>query len=360
MKIKSYSYIIVVSCALGALLTTGCATKKETSMLTSARENFTRVQGSADVNKYAPLELQEAKTAYDKAAKKFQAGGKVTEVDHLAYMANQKALIADEVAAMKVADMEVETASAERNRVLLEARTREAKQAQSEADKARKELEAERIAAEEQRRAAEEMRRDSEEQRRAAEEQQRLAAEKEQRRLAEEKRLAAAEQQRLALEQAQADAEKARQEAAAAEERLKKLEGEIAELQANQTERGLVLTLGDVLFDTGKSDLKPGASATIAKVGKFLQEYPTRKIQIEGFTDSVGSDDYNLGLSSRRAESARNALNAQGVALDRIIIRGYGKAFPVVSNDTPEGRQRNRRVEIIISDENGIIPERTR
>lgn len=353
MKIKSYSYIIVVSCALGALLTTGCATKKETSMLTSARENFTRVQGSADVNKYAPLELQEAKTAYDKAAKKFQAGGKVTEVDHLAYMANQKALIADEVAAMKVADMEVETASAERNRVLLEARTREAKQAQSEADKARKELEAERIAAEEQRRAAEEMRRDSEEQRRAA-------TEKEQRRLAEEKRLAAAEQQRLALEQAQADAEKARQEAAAAEERLKKLEGEIAELQANQTERGLVLTLGDVLFDTGKSDLKPGASATIAKVGKFLQEYPTRKIQIEGFTDSVGSDDYNLGLSSRRAESARNALNAQGVALDRIIIRGYGKAFPVVSNDTPEGRQRNRRVEIIISDENGVIPERTR
>lgn len=314
-KNKLYNRIILVSGSLAVLLMSGCATKIENPMLTSARENFTKVQADPDVNKYSPLELQDAKDAFEKAERIAQAGADSAEVEHYAYMAKQKALISGEVAAMKVADKEVEIASAERNRVLLGARTREAEYSMSQADMARQDAETQRLATDE------------------------------------------------ALKKAQqraVEVEKARQEAAAAEARAKKLEAEIADMKASQTERGLVLTLGDVLFDTGKSEIKAGAYSVIDKMVGFLKEYPNRKVQIEGFTDSVGSDEYNLSLSTRRAEAVRNAMNGRGIAYDRILYRGYGEAFPVASNDTAEGRQRNRRVEIVISDENGVIAERNR
>ena len=131
-------------------------------------------------------------------------------------------------------------------------------------------------------------------------------------------------------------------------------------MQAKQTDRGLVLTLGDVLFDTGKIDLRPGSYAIIDKLATFLKKYLTRRVQVEGFTDSVGSENYNRGLSIHRAEAVRDALNGQGIELDRIQFLGYGEMYPVASNDTSDGRQLNRRVEIIISDDKGVIPERTR
>jgi outer membrane protein OmpA-like peptidoglycan-associated protein len=144
----------------------------------------------------------------------------------------------------------------------------------------------------------------------------------------------------------------------AAEKRAKKLESQIAELQATKSERGLVITLGDVLFDTNKSELRSGARYTIDKLAAFLAEYPTRNVQIEGFTDSTGSKEYNQRLSERRAEAVRNVLTAQGIDSRRLMTRGYGVEFPVASNETAEGRQRNRRVEVIISDEEGRILER--
>ena len=143
-----------------------------------------------------------------------------------------------------------------------------------------------------------------------------------------------------------------------AEERARKLEAQIAELNATKSERGLVITLGDVLFDTNKSELRSGAHFTIDKLAAFLAEYPTRKALIEGFTDSTGTVDYNQRLSERRAEAVRNAIAARGVDSSRLMTRGYGVAFPVASNETAEGRQRNRRVEVIISDEEGRIQER--
>jgi outer membrane protein OmpA-like peptidoglycan-associated protein len=320
----------------------GCA-PTQNAMLISARENFAKVQSDPDVNKYAPLELQDAKVAMDKAEKNSSAGAETVEVEHLAYLAKQKSLLSAEVAAMKIADKRVEDAGSERNKVLLGARTREADKAQNEAEQAQNEAE---MAGREAEMAVREA------------ETQRLAAEA-QRGVAEEQRGVAEEAVKEA-QQSAAEAEKARLETAAAEERAKKLEAQIADLNAVQTERGLVLTLGDVLFDTAKSDLKEGAYAVVEKLAAFLQEYPARAVEIEGFTDSVGSDDYNFGLSLHRAEAVRNALSGRGIAADRILYHGYGETFPVATNDTSAGRQRNRRVEIIISDENGVISERIR
>lgn len=127
------------------------------------------------------------------------------------------------------------------------------------------------------------------------------------------------------------------------------LRRQIAELNAKQTERGLVITLGDVLFDTGKADLKGAATANLNKLTEFLTQYPDRSVVIEGHTDSVGSDSYNQLLSQNRADSVKTFLLKQGIAANRLTAYGKGKSSPVASNDSASGRQMNRRVEIIIS-----------
>jgi len=145
----------------------------------------------------------------------------------------------------------------------------------------------------------------------------------------------------------------AQSQAAAAQSDLARAKQELADLQAKQTDRGMVLTLGDVLFDTGRATLKPGADRTIDRLAQALKDNPNTKVQIEGHTDSVGGDDYNLALSERRAEAVSDALRMRGVPSDRYEEKGLGKDFPVASNSTAEGRQQNRRVEIIFSDDSG-------
>jgi len=128
------------------------------------------------------------------------------------------------------------------------------------------------------------------------------------------------------------------------------LRSELEALQAVNTSRGMVITLGDVLFSTGKADLQPGAMNTIERLALFMAEYPEKTVLIEGYTDDVGNEIYNLGLSERRAVSVKNALLAAGVSPLRVTTVGYGETRPIASNSTPEGRQRNRRVEIVIQD----------
>jgi outer membrane protein OmpA-like peptidoglycan-associated protein len=152
---------------------------------------------------------------------------------------------------------------------------------------------------------------------------------------------------------AQTQAAAAQSQAAASQAELAGARKEIADLQAKQTDRGLVLTLGDVLFDTGRATLKPGADRTIDRLAQALKDNPNTKVQIEGHTDSVGGDDYNLGLSERRAGAVADALRFRGVPADRYETKGLGKDFPVASNDSAAGRQQNRRVEIIFSDDSG-------
>jgi outer membrane protein OmpA-like peptidoglycan-associated protein len=136
-----------------------------------------------------------------------------------------------------------------------------------------------------------------------------------------------------------------------AQTKSQELAAALADLQASKTDRGLVVTLGDVLFATGRADLKSGSRQTLDKLTTFLRAYPKRNVQIAGFTDSVGSDDYNQNLSERRADSVRDALTGMGIASDRIVTKGLGKSSPVGDNDTAAGRQENRRVEVLILDE---------
>jgi outer membrane protein OmpA-like peptidoglycan-associated protein len=170
------------------------------------------------------------------------------------------------------------------------------------------------------------------------------------------------DQIRLAARAREADnARVARDQAAAARdqaaEKAARLQAEVDALKAKPTDRGLVLTLGDVLFDTGKAELNPGATRKLDQLAQFLADHPDRRLQIDGFTDSVGTDSYNLDLSQRRANAVKSALQVRGIDATRITTQGYGKEFPVASNTDSGGRQLNRRVEVVIGGENGAAIE---
>jgi outer membrane protein OmpA-like peptidoglycan-associated protein len=154
------------------------------------------------------------------------------------------------------------------------------------------------------------------------------------------------------VQNAQAATVAANQQTMAANEQSSRLQDEIQQLKAKPTDRGLVLTLGDVLFDTGRSELNSGASRKLDQLAQFLSAHPDRRVQIDGFTDSVGTDSYNQELSQRRADSVKTALLTRGIDPSRISTEGYGKAFPVASNTDSGGRQLNRRVEVVIGGDN--------
>ena len=144
------------------------------------------------------------------------------------------------------------------------------------------------------------------------------------------------------------------------------LEARNAELEAQnragakQSSRGLVLTLSGVLFETGKATLLPGAEMSIARVSDYMNQYPRTKLLVEGHTDSQGSAEVNQRLSWMRAESVAEALSRRGISRDRIESLGHGPEMPVASNATAEGRQQNRRVEIVFSDDAGRFAEGAR
>ncbi len=150
-----------------------------------------------------------------------------------------------------------------------------------------------------------------------------------------------------------ADAREA--QAKAAERRASTLEQELSDMRAKKTDRGMVLTLGDVLFDTGKATLKPGAYNTVDRVASVLKESPDRKVTIEGHTDSTGSAELNQALSERRADAVRTALLERGVNSNQIVAVGKGMEMPIASNDNAAGRQRNRRVEMIFTDRQSSV-----
>jgi outer membrane protein OmpA-like peptidoglycan-associated protein len=165
--------------------------------------------------------------------------------------------------------------------------------------------------------------------------------------------VAAAAQQKAA---ADAEAQGARQAAAQAESEKAELRKQLLQqlstiLQTRDSARGLIVNMSDVLFDTGSYTLKPGAREKLAKISGILLAYPSLKIQVEGHTDGVGGDDYNQRLSEQRAQSVREYLVDQMVSADSVTAFGFGKSRPVATNDTPEGRQQNRRVELVVSGE---------
>lgn len=152
----------------------------------------------------------------------------------------------------------------------------------------------------------------------------------------------------------QADVSREAAEAATAE--AGRLEDELVALEAEQTERGIVLTLGDVLFETDRAELKEGAEVSIDRLADFMSEQTERRLLIEGHTDSRGSDEYNVRLSDRRANAVAEALVQRGIASDRLRPVGLGEDYPVATNESTAGRQQNRRVEIVVSDTDGSFP----
>ena len=310
---KYIAQTFFLSLAVGLFI--GCGgPPAENPMLIEARAEYEAASADPSVVTNAPLALEEAKEALDVSERKFRNEEDQEEVTHYAYVAKQRVKIARQAAKLNAAEEQVKRAESERQEVLIEARAAEAERA----------------------------RREAEEQRREA-----------------QVALAEAEAARREAAQERQEAEAARAAAAAALARAEELARQVEELQAQQTERGLVLTLGDVLFDVDKATLKPGGMRAVEKLVTFLNEYPKRNVMIEGFTDSTGGEDYNLALSELRADAVKAALVNQGIAATRIRTKGYGEGFPVASNANPAGRQLNRRVEVIISDDKGIIPART-
>lgn len=167
-----------------------------------------------------------------------------------------------------------------------------------------------------------------------------------------------ADRAHLATDRARSATDAARRDTAEANARVSSLEAQMADLAAKKTERGMVITLGDVLFATDQSHLNEQGKATVRKLSVFLQQHPARNVLIEGFTDSTGSTAHNQELSERRAGAVARSLSDQGIARTRIETRGYGEEYPVASNATTTDRQLNRRVEIVLSEDGGRIKPR--
>jgi len=319
----------------------GCSSIPQNSSLTEAHSSYNSARSNPQITNLAALELQEAGNSLNKADAALSKGESDATVNQLAYLAKQKVAIAQETANRKTAELAVTNAGVERDKVRLEART-------AEADAARQQVEIVQETAKQQA---------------AALAAASAKAEHDQARLETRTAEADAAKQELAIVQETTEQQAAALAAASANaERDQALiaqqEMQLKELNAKKTERGLVITLGDVLFSTNKAQLTSGGLHNVQKLADFLKKHPQQKVMIEGYTDSTGSDSLNQALSERRANAVRTALTDTGISSDRISTRGYGEAFPVASNDTAASRQLNRRVEIILSDDNGNIAPR--
>jgi outer membrane protein OmpA-like peptidoglycan-associated protein len=270
-----------------------------TSTLDQARSDFVMANNTPNISTYAPMEFKQASDALNEANAAAAKNDSLEKIDRLAYIAKQKIATAMEVARTKSAEAKIAGAGRQRDALRLEART-------NEADRARAEAEAAKAAAAE----------------------------------------------------AQAAAANATERAANAEGRNAQLEAMMNELHAKQTERGTIITIGDVLFGTDQANLTPDGMATVKKLAMVMQQAPNRTVLVEGFTDSTGSAAHNQELSERRATSVASTLTSMGVPRERVAMRGYGQAYPVAPNDTANNRQMNRRVEIVLSNEGAQIAPR--
>lgn len=298
--LKSIVFASVVMLAACSTVPTTTAT------LDQARADFVAASNNPQVAQYAPLQFKEATDALDKANAAAAQRESLDKIDRLAYLAKQKIATAQEVAKAKAAEAGIAQARQERTEVQLQARTAEAERARRQAADAQAQA-------------------------------------------------ANAQQQ---AESARQQAAEAQAQSAALAERAARLEALLVELHAVKTERGYVVTIGDVLFDLDKASLKPEGVSTLRKLADVMAQNPDRTVLVEGFTDSTGTASHNQELSERRASTVASALAGMGVARERIAMRAYGEAFPVAPNDSAANRQRNRRVEIVLSNEGAPIPPR--
>ncbi|KUM51683.1 MULTISPECIES: OmpA family protein [Rheinheimera] len=289
----------LLSLSLAAVFVAGCASApKSPDGAANVRQQLIQLQGNQQLAVLAPLAIKEAEQAVIAAE---QPEKNTALAAHRVIMAERKVNMASTQAQTRLLELQRDSLSQKRDEVRLTARTQEAASARADASDARSD----------------------------------------------------AEMARSQASNAQASAAMARQQAdaaaATAAATTADLRAQIAELNARPTDRGLVVTLGDVLFDTGRANLKSGTSNHLDKLAEFLNAYPTRTAQIEGHTDDVGSDAANMLLSQRRADTVKAFLVAQGIAASRLDASGKGETTPLASNDSAGGKQQNRRVEVIIA-----------
>jgi outer membrane protein OmpA-like peptidoglycan-associated protein len=253
--------------------------------LEAARQDYTRAAADPVVAAAAPRELANARDELQRGDAALRDRQKDEVVNHYAYLARQRVQVAIDAGRIANANQATADAQVQRDQIVIASRTAQANA-------------------------------------RTAQAQSQAAV-------------------------ANAQAAQAQADAAAERQRADDLANQLA--NAKQTDRGTVLTLGDVLFDTGRATLKPSAMRTIDEIATFLQAHPERRVLIEGYTDSTGSDATNRELSERRADAVRQALLARNVSFDRVQVHGLGEGYPVASNDTASGRQLNRRVEVVFS-----------
>src|SRR5450830_799346 len=295
---KTY-YLTPVILSIAALVAACGSVPTSTTLLDQTRSDYRMAQSTPTVAIYAPLEMKQASDALAQANAAASNNDSAEKIDKLAYLAKQKIALTREVAKQKSAEAEVANSGKERDQIRLDQRTNEANAANLNADRSKQ-----------------------------------------------------------AAQVAQAQTVEAQRQAQEAQVRTAQLEAQLADLAAKKTERGMVITLGDVLFGTDLANLTADGVNTARKLADVLKNNPQRTVLIEGFTDSTGGSAHNLELSQRRAESVRNALLEQGISRDRIATKGYGAAYPAAGNDSAANRQLNRRVEIVLSEDNTAIPAR--
>lgn len=288
--------------ALAAGLVLGaCAHNPQTPppALVDARNTVHSAEMDPAVLSNAPLELKRATDALNNANTLYTKGKSLAEVESAAYVADRESQAAMAVAKSKRNDEAIKSAEVARANVRADVKDAAAQQAKSQAQAA-------------------EMRADA----------------------------------------ASSEATVAKANAADAQAQAALLAQQLADLQAKQTDRGMLVTLGDVLFEFNRAEIKPSAQGELRKLADFLQKHPDRRVLVEGYTDNVGSAAYNATLSQRRAESVATALSAMGVSPQRLASIGYGKDYPVADNTTNTNRALNRRVEVYISDNDQPVRRR--
>jgi outer membrane protein OmpA-like peptidoglycan-associated protein len=314
-------------------LTILCAcsiTPKKDLALERVRDDLNKLKSNPELADYAPLALGEAERALRIAE---QAAGNDNYRFHLVYMADRRIQIAKAMAEREQNEKARDVLEDQHSSMLIRA-------SQLEADQARKEAERARLLVAT---TAEDAQREREEKEMA------LQKEAESARKAEIATEEAQQLRRLADSRA-SEAEFARREAELASLQITSLTRQLENLQLRQTESGVVVTLGDVLFASGQTSLVEGAISSLEEVVDLLQTEPGKKIRVEGHTDSSGEAQANIQLSQQRADAVRQALIDLGVAEDRITAAGMGEDFPIASNEDAAGQARNRRVDVILLD----------
>ena len=303
------SYVVVIATA-GALLA-GCASTPRTSPeLTEARNAVETLSSQPRAMEAAGPDLRQSSAELKQAEAALRNGAPMDQVNQLAYLSLRHAQAGQARVDAARSQAEVAQSTEERQRLLLEAEKHQAMTAQQQAQSA---------------------------QQQAQSAQQQIEA------------------ARNEAQQARMQAQSAQQQLASERQQFNQLQKE--QLGAQQTDQGMVVSLSNVLFSTGKSTLQPGAHLQLDRLATYLKDHPKQRVLIEGNTDSTGSADLNQKLSATRAQAVAQALELRGVPQDQYQTIGLGEAYPVASNDTSAGRQQNRRVDVVFSNPSGQFSE---